>query len=930
MYFPIESFKDEIVRTIAFNRATIIVGETGSGKTTQVPPYLYNAGFAKEGRIGVCEPRRIAAISACDFVARQLGVRVGEEVGYQIRFNDSTTEGTKVKFMTDGILLQEAKSDPTFSRYDVLVFDEAHERGINSDFCLGLAKRALTLRDDLKVVVMSATIDFEKFSAFFGGAPVIQVQGRMFPVETRYFGEEDRTGALALLAPKGGQEVEAYAAYIVEKIHRSHLPGDILVFMPGEAEIHRVIRHIEFLGLQGVKTLAVYGNMSPDEQRRIFDKVSARKVVVATNIAETSLTIEGVIHVVDSGLIKQSDFNPESGIGTLKVVEHSKMGLEQRKGRAGRTQPGIYWPLFTEEEYKRGRLDFCQDGEGRPEHTKPEIQRSDLASIVLRLVGIGAKDVEKFDFIDAPSADRLQAAVETLQAIGALTSQRDITEVGEKLLDLPLDPKIARMILEAQKFGCVKEAVGISAKLSVRDLFMRPKDEDERFKADAAKRRFVDVRSDLLTALEVMRQYEESGWNRTWARENFLNWKAIEEAFSIRRQVEEILEKLGIELTSVGYRLPKDQFDLTDEEKSQGEKIGKAVTAGFIQNLARAAARHAYERLGGKDGCVYVHPGSGLFNRFSPLNFMVSISVVETTKPYARDCQEVEFGWLEEVALQAIKKEVSAPEKSWVFGGYRVYERLYFNGILISENSREVPAPAQTVKPQVMPAVERTAFQPQSETPPQPQESSRLVGLKRRIDAVALKIDMILRDPEKYGYEGGYGLTRKTYQISHKIDSVRDSFYSRSDDAENLLFLLESEVNNAFKRAAETEEKRQEKAEKKAAEEAEARMLRAAKERKSREKESYLERLKMLRAQYGQYSGFGIYTFPIGPDGMPQDYRGEDGTMLSFDEDFFEVLPEKKAPHWGYVTQWGNPTKVALLMEAMPELEEKKGEKILR
>ena len=568
---PIAKHREEIKETVKANKATIIVGETGSGKTTQVPPYLFEAGLARKGRIGITQPRRIAAISTAEFVAAQFGCNVGEEVGYQIRFNDTTTQGTRIKFMTDGILLQEAKRDPTFSRYDVLIFDESHERGLNTDFCLGLAKRALDLRDDLKVVVMSATIDAKKFARFFGAAPIVSVEGRMYPVEVRYIERGDIGDAVALLDPDPRNLIEALAAYTVDKIHRSGSKGDILVFMPGAAEIFRTIRFIEELRHTGLTALPVFGDMSPDEQRKIFESVPGRKVVVATNIAETSITVDGVVHVVDSGIIRESEFDPRSGIGSLRVVEHSKAGLEQRKGRAGRTQEGMCWRLFLKEEYDGTRSEYRRSWreKDRQEFTKPEILRSDLAGVVLRLLGIGIKYIEDFELPDPPSDDALRNALETLGAIGAISENREVTSLGERLLELPFEPKIGRMILAAQEFGCVHEAMTIAGKLSVREMFRRPKGRE--IAADVAKMRFVDSRSDFLTTLAVVQAYEGNGRDHSWADENFLNWKSLDEILNIRAQIEEILKAQDVEITNVGYHPPKDQDDLTHGEKEQGE-----------------------------------------------------------------------------------------------------------------------------------------------------------------------------------------------------------------------------------------------------------------------------------------------------------------------------------------------------------------------
>ena len=682
---PISQYREYIVQTVRDNQVTILVGETGSGKTTQVPVYLLDAGFGQRGRIGITQPRRLAATSVAEYVADRMGCRVGEEVGYQIRFDDTTTEGTRISFMTDGILLQEAKSDPLFSRYEVLVFDEAHERNLNTDFGLGLVKHALNTRDDLKVVIMSATIDADKFSAFFGGAPIINVEGKMYPVEVRYLDAVDERDAQDLFMDRS---MEALAAFKVDQIHRSGKPGDILVFMPGKDEIYKTIRFIEQLHHLDLHPIAVYGDMTPQEQRRIFDRFQGRKVIVATNIAETSITIDGVVHVVDSGLVKQTDFDPNTGIQSLEVVEHSKAGLEQRRGRAGRTQPGECWRLFLPTEYDTGRFPYQRGSKkNRDQFTKPEILRTDLAGVVLRMIGIGITDVENFEFVDMPAPGVIHNAYETLKALGALNADNKITTLGHRLLELPVEPRIGRMILAAEDYGCVYDIVTIAASLSVRDVFRRPKDKED--EADAAKARFTDPRSDFLTILNVVEQYLANQGIREWTQDNFLNYRALEQLLNIREQLLEILERLRVEVASIRYRTPKDRFDPSPKEKAQAEAIGKAVTAGLIQNLSILSRGVDYVRNG---DLVRIHPGSGLFSELPRLLTCDSIVKTKTRKGgmmnFARSCQEVELSWVEEIAPHLLKTEVETTP-SWSYSpeeGYVYQSRTYLAGVEISSD----------------------------------------------------------------------------------------------------------------------------------------------------------------------------------------------------------------------------------------------------
>jgi len=1006
---PIVSHKDEIQETVQRNPVTILVGETGSGKTTQVPQYLLEADFGQRKRIGVTQPRRIAAISVAQYVAGQLGCKIGEEVGYQIRFDDTTTEGTRIKFMTDGILLQETKTDPDFTRYEVLIFDEAHERALNTDFCLGLAKRALAANKDLKIVVMSATIDAEKFAAFFDHAPIINVEGRMYPVEVRYLTPQDIAAAKDVYVPSqddkpsNAKEIASRAALKVKQIHERGAPGDILVFMPRKEEIHHTIQSIENLGLRDLHTLAVHGDMNPDDQRRIFDSFPGRKVVVATNIAETSITVEGIVFVVDSCLINQTDFNPYSGIGSLQVMEHSKSGLEQRKGRAGRTQPGVCYRLCTEDEYERGRWQYRRSfgsDETRPQFTKPEIQRSDLAGVVLRMIGIGITDPEHFEFVDAPDPEVIQNACDTLRAIGALTEKNEITEIGQRLLDLPVEPRIGRMILAAEEYGCTDEIVTIAGSLSARNIFVRPKDKEA--EADVAKERFVDKRSDFLTLLDALKAYEAEGRDRDWAKDNFLHWRALDEILKIHRQLAEILERRGIAISSIGYRKPRDEFALTDEEKRHGEAIGKAVTAGLLQNVAvfSGSFRNGYQR--GRD-YVFIHPGSAIF-RDSP-RIVTSSVVVETTKPYARNCQAVEVEWLQEIAPHLITTEASEPQWGYLDDGFMIRKRTFFNGMKIAEESFSAPKgpeltrefarrlvtgypslPCCECNRDIMRELERLHRESNGETRiftdqdleefyverlgdantkaeaeqknlflnlddfvskedqeryrsvPEPTFGSRTSGLLSRwrtppveesepitidetlqteINDLRRTINAMLVDHESYGFRPGYQGRLKAGLLLDRLDAAERALKLGLDAEEHggtIKFIRDSV--NGYLQLRERKLKR--------GTAKRERLVEQEREVQEREQEKQAWRefeadLVALKERCRQYSGFGVYTFPIDKHDEPQDYRDDRGVLFQCDLAHSEVLPEHGvSAYWGYITQHatghGQPTMVALLM----------------
>lgn len=614
---PIEDCKKKIIETVFENQVVIIVGETGSGKTTQVPQFLYHAGFAKEGIIGVTEPRQIAAISTASFVAKSLGTMLGEKVGYQVRFDDMSADNTQVKFMTDGILLREFQSDPDLQKYSLIMVDEAHERSQNIDFVLGLLKDALTRRKDLKVIVASATIDEQKFSKYFWDAPIINVSGRTFPVQTVWadfhITEEDMAG-------------EAIETAL--EIHRKSEPGDILIFTTGEDEIKKIVNGIDKHEDENLITIPVYAALPAEDQQKVFQEYPGkRKVIVATNIAETSITIDGVVYVVDTGLIKQSNFHPETGLQRLEVVMHSQAGCDQRNGRAGRTQPGVCYRLYTKEDF-----------EERPKFTEPEIRRSALASIVLTMEHIGIENVKGFDFIDPPEKAAFTEAYETLIALGAIRrGKKGLTEIGKAMANLPLEPRIARMLLNAQQYGCVKEVATIAAFISGKPVFVFP--EKKEFEARQAHWRFKDPSSDALTSLRVWKAYEEQKGDPGWCRENFLSSKALYEISRVRKQLFEILEKRKIELS----------------ESGNNDAITKAVCSGLVYNLFVHCYREWFQGVFRKNGePVAIHPGSSVFGDRS-MRWVVASSLRKTSKPWMLGCTTVKIEWLPEITPNMFK-----------------------------------------------------------------------------------------------------------------------------------------------------------------------------------------------------------------------------------------------------------------------------------
>jgi HrpA-like RNA helicase len=642
---PMDEYRAEVVESVEHHPNAVIIGETGSGKTTRIPDFLLDS--FPEAHIAVTQPRRVAARSVARFVADRRGGKVGEEVGYHVRFEDKTTEGTRVNFMTDGILLRKLQFNPLLEEYDIVMVDEAHERSLNIDFVFGLLRRAQSERKkrgmkELKVITTSATIEKEKFASYFGGSPVVEVSGRMYQVDVRYEHETPRDPTVA-------------AAQRVKDIVTSGGQGDILIFMPGEEEIRRTIQAIDKVNedielwnkqnaeeiksgekkcLEPVEAMPLFGAMAPEDQDRIFEKNSKRKVIVATNIAETSVTIDGVRFVIDSGFIKQKEFNPNTGIEALLTKRHAKSGCDQRKGRAGRTASGTCYRLYTEAEYK-----------ARDDYQTPEIARSNLDHVILVMKKIGIEDVRRFEFIDRPKEEAIAKAIETLKMLGALDANEKLTEVGQTMAELPLRPEIARMVIEAQKYHCVGKICTIAAMMGEKSVFVRPKEKEH--EADAAHAHFAHGGSDFMKLLEVWNQWSASGFNERWARDHFLNIRQLFEVREIRAQL---------------MRELKHQNSVVDDQNGKDPiAIQKCIASGLIQHLMVYASRHSYERAvrsssASYAGGIYIHPSSSAFSKKPQL--MIGADIVTTTKTFARRCQPIEPEWLPEVAPQLLVEGV--------------------------------------------------------------------------------------------------------------------------------------------------------------------------------------------------------------------------------------------------------------------------------
>ncbi|XP_036284825.1 pre-mRNA-splicing factor ATP-dependent RNA helicase DHX16 isoform X2 [Pipistrellus kuhlii] len=625
---PVFPFREELLAAIATHQVLIIEGETGSGKTTQIPQYLFEEGYTKKGlRIACTQPRRVAAMSVAARVAREMGVKLGNEVGYSIRFEDCTSERTVLRYMTDGMLLREFLSEPDLASYSVVMVDEAHERTLHTDILFGLIKDVARFRPELKVLVASATLDTARFSAFFDDAPVFRIPGRRFPVDIFY-----------TKAPEADY-LEACVVSVLQ-IHVTQPPGDVLVFLTGQEEIEAACEMLQDrcrrLGskIRELLVLPIYANLPSDMQARIFQPTppGARKVVVATNIAETSLTIEGIIYVLDPGFCKQKSYNPRTGMESLTVTPCSKASANQRAGRAGRVAAGKCFRLYTAWAYQH-ELE---------ETTVPEIQRTSLGNVVLLLKSLGIHDLMHFDFLDPPPYETLLLALEQLYALGALNHLGELTTSGRKMAELPVDPMLSKMILASEKYSCSEEILTVAAMLSVNNsIFYRPK--DKVVHADNARVNFFLPGGDHLVLLNVYTQWAESGYSSQWCYENFVQFRSMRRARDVREQLEGLLERVEVGLSSC-----------------QGDyiRVRKAVTAGYFYHTARLT-RSGYRTVK-QQQTVFIHPNSSLFEE-QP-RWLLYHELVLTTKEFMRQVLEIESSWLLEVAPHYYKaKELEDP-----------------------------------------------------------------------------------------------------------------------------------------------------------------------------------------------------------------------------------------------------------------------------
>ncbi|HAT8500552.1 TPA: ATP-dependent RNA helicase HrpA [Vibrio vulnificus] len=651
---PVSQKKDDIADAIAHHQVVIVAGETGSGKTTQLPKICAELGRGKFGLIGHTQPRRLAARSVANRIAEEMETQLGDFVGYKVRFNDQISENTQIKLMTDGILLAEIQHDRFLNQYDTIIIDEAHERSLNIDFILGYLKELLPRRPDLKVIITSATIDPERFSNHFGGAPIIEVSGRTYPVETRY-------------RPLGGEteddrdQLEGIFDAVDELCDEGL--GDILIFMNGEREIRDTADALAKRKLKDTEIVPLYARLSAGEQNKIFQPHTGRRIVLATNVAETSLTVPGIKYVIDPGTARISRYSYRTKVQRLPIEPVSQASANQRKGRCGRVQEGICIRLYSEDDFN-----------SRPEFTDPEILRTNLASVILQMTALGLGDIEAFPFVEAPDKRNILDGVRLLEELGAINSnakdpKKRLTAVGKQLARLPIDPRLARMVLEAPRFGCLKEVMIIAAALSIQDPRERPSDKQQ--SADDKHRRFYHEDSDFLTFVNVwnhiQKQQKALSGNqfRRQCKDDYLNYLRVREWQDVYFQIHQSMREMEFKLNS---------------EPGSYDAVHSAILTGLLSHIGMKD-QEKNEYHGARNARFHIFPGFGLFKK-QP-KWVMSAELVETSKLWGRIIAKIQPEWIEPLAKHLIKRSHSEPHWSKKQAAVMAYEKVMLYGIPI-------------------------------------------------------------------------------------------------------------------------------------------------------------------------------------------------------------------------------------------------------
>ncbi|MGZ6884334.1 MAG: ATP-dependent RNA helicase HrpA, partial [Nocardioidaceae bacterium] len=688
---PVSQRRDDIAAAIRDHQVVVVAGETGSGKTTQLPKICLELGRGAHGMIGHTQPRRIAARSVAERIAEELGQGVGEPggvVGYQVRFTDHSSRDTLVKLMTDGILLAELQHDRMLSAYDTIIIDEAHERSLNIDFILGYLRQLLPKRPDLKVVITSATIDPERFAAHFAAAdgtpaPIVEVTGRTYPVELRY-----RPLVEEVYDDEEGETVvRDQTEAIVDAVHElvGEGPGDILVFLPGEREIRDTADVLgkvsaSATGVKGFDVVPLYARLSSAEQHKVFERHTRRRVVLATNVAETSLTVPGIRYVVDAGFARISRYSYRTKVQRLPIEPISQASANQRSGRCGRVEAGIAIRLYSEEDF-----------EARPEFTDPEILRTNLASVILQMTALGLGDLARFPFVDPPDQRNVKAGVQLLEELGALVSTSStngsadgarrgnrLTAVGRRLVALPVDPRLARMVLEADRLGCLREVLVVTAALSLQDPRERPA--EQRPQADQKHARFKDESSDFLTLLNlwayVRKQQRElsSSAFRRMCKAEYLNYLRIREWQELEAQLRQVCKQLDLQVP----KQPASTGSSDGAAEWDADVIHQALLSGLLSHIGlRDPERRDY--LGARNARFSIFPASGLFRKQPQL--VMAAELVETSKLWARTNAAIKPEWAERLGEHLVKRSYSEPHWSKKRAAVLAHERVTLYGV---------------------------------------------------------------------------------------------------------------------------------------------------------------------------------------------------------------------------------------------------------
>ncbi|WP_308169477.1 ATP-dependent RNA helicase HrpA [Vibrio metschnikovii] len=651
---PVSQKRDDIARAIEQHQVVIVAGETGSGKTTQLPKICAELGRGKYGLIGHTQPRRLAARSVANRIAEEMQCELGGVVGYKVRFNDQISEQTQIKLMTDGILLAEIQHDRYLNQYDTIIIDEAHERSLNIDFILGYLRQLLPRRPDLKVIITSATIDPERFSKHFANAPIIEVSGRTFPVETRY-------RPLVTETDSDRDQLEG----IFDAVDELCLEGlgDILIFMNGEREIRDTADALAKRKLRDTEIVPLYARLSSGEQNKIFQPHSGRRIVLATNVAETSLTVPGIKYVIDPGTARISRYSYRTKVQRLPIEPISQASANQRKGRCGRVEEGICIRLYSEEDFL-----------SRPEFTDPEILRTNLASVILQMTALGLGDIEAFPFVEAPDKRHIQDGVRLLEELGAMNPEisdpkKRLTTIGRQLARLPIDPRLARMVLEAPRLGCLKEVMIIASALSIQDPRERPSDKQQA--SDEKHRRFVDEDSDFVTLINLWHYLQEqqkalnSNAFRRQCKQDYLNYLRVREWQDVYFQIHQSMREMD-------YKL--------NDQPANYDSLHSAILVGLLSHIgSKDAEKNEYQ--GARNARFNIFPASGLFKK-QP-KWVMSAELVETSKLWARIVAKIQPEWIEPLAKHLIKRSYSEPHWSKKSAAVMAYEKVTLYGVPI-------------------------------------------------------------------------------------------------------------------------------------------------------------------------------------------------------------------------------------------------------